>query len=102
VVATIGDDPAAGYQLATGDPAMAVGGWSGTDPAPSLREFERLVRQHEVHYFIPANPRGGLSLGRSYYATDANQITRWVAARFRSMAVGGIVLYDLTGPDRPG
>jgi 4-amino-4-deoxy-L-arabinose transferase-like glycosyltransferase len=102
VVAAVGDDPAAGYQLATGDPAMAVGGWSGTDPAPSLREFERLVRQHEVHYFIPANPRGGFPLGRSYYATDANQITRWVEARFRSMAVGGIVAYDLTGPQGPG
>lgn len=102
VVATVGDDPAAGYQLATGDPAMAVGGWSGTDPAPSLREFERLVRQHEVHYFIPANPRGGFPLGRVYYAIDANRITRWVEAHFRSMAVGGIVLYDLTGPRRPG
>ena len=34
VAATVGSTNAAGYQLATGAPVMAVGGFNGTDPAP--------------------------------------------------------------------
>jgi hypothetical protein len=34
VAATTGSDSASGYQVATGDPLMAIGGFHGTDPAP--------------------------------------------------------------------
>ena len=41
-----------GYQLATGDPVMAIGGFNGTDPAPTLAEFERYVAEGKIHYYI--------------------------------------------------
>jgi len=44
----------AGYQLATGDAVMAIGGFNGTDPWPTLSGFEKLVGEHEIHYFIAA------------------------------------------------
>ena len=36
VAAAIGSNQAAGYQLATGEPVMAIGGFNGSDPSPTL------------------------------------------------------------------
>ena len=33
-----------GYQLATDEPVMAIGGFNGTDPTPTLAQFEQYVR----------------------------------------------------------
>ena len=41
--AVVGSNNAAGYQLASGAPVMAVGGFNGTDPAPTLEEFQHYV-----------------------------------------------------------
>jgi hypothetical protein len=30
---------------------MAIGGFNGSDPAPTLARFERYVADHEIHYF---------------------------------------------------
>ena len=47
VAATVNSNSAAGYQLATDDPVMAIGGFNGTDPAPTLAQFERDVAAEE-------------------------------------------------------
>ncbi len=57
--ATVNSNNAAGYQLASGEPIMAIGGFNGTDPAPTLAEFETYVAQAKVHYFI-ASGGGGI------------------------------------------
>ena len=31
---------------------MAIGGFRGTDPAPSLARFEKLVAAHKIHYYV--------------------------------------------------
>ena len=31
---------------------MAIGGFNGTDPWPTLAAFEELVAKHEVHYYV--------------------------------------------------
>ena len=43
VLATIGANQASGYQLASGDPVMAIGGFNGTDPTPTLAAFQAYV-----------------------------------------------------------
>jgi 4-amino-4-deoxy-L-arabinose transferase-like glycosyltransferase len=96
VVATVGDLPAGGYQLATGDPAMAVGGWSGEDPAPSLSDFKELVGRREIHYFIPAGTFGGIMLGGSEVGSDACRVTGWVERNFSLQRVSGVIVYDLS------
>jgi 4-amino-4-deoxy-L-arabinose transferase-like glycosyltransferase len=51
--ATDGSDSAASMELATGGiPVMAIGGFRGTDPAPSLAKFEKLVAEHKIHYYV--------------------------------------------------
>lgn len=78
---------AAPVQIAAGVPVMAIGGFNGTDPAPSLAEFQQLVAQGKVHYFIGGfGGRGGTS----------NEISTWVAANYQSQTIGNTTIYDLT------
>jgi len=93
VAATVNSNSAAGYQLATGDPVMAIGGFNGTDPAPTLAQFERYVADHEIHYFI-AGGGGGPGTGAS--GDDASRITSWVESHFSATTVDGVTLYDLS------
>ena len=82
--ATVGANSAAGIQLATGKPIMAIGGFNGTDPAPTLAQFEQLVSDGKVHYFLGGGRGGG------------SDIESWVAAHFSSTTVGGVTVYDLS------
>ncbi|WP_067823396.1 ArnT family glycosyltransferase [Actinomadura kijaniata] len=94
IAATVGSNNAAGYQLATGLPVMAVGGFNGTDPAPTLERFKELVRAGRVHYFIAG---GDNAARRATSGSDAAQkISEWVAATFPTRTVGGVTLHDLT------
>jgi len=87
VAAVVGSNSAAGYQLATGDPVMAVGGFNGTDPAPTLSQFEADVRHGEIHYFLAG---GGARRGTS------SAITSWVEQHYRATTIDGVTVYDLT------
>jgi 4-amino-4-deoxy-L-arabinose transferase-like glycosyltransferase len=90
VAATVGANSAAGFQLATGDPVMAIGGFNGTDPTPTLAQFQQLVAAGKVHYFI-AGGRGGQRGGNG-------SIASWVQSHFSTRTVGGTSVYDLTAP----
>ncbi|MGI5422722.1 ArnT family glycosyltransferase [Actinomadura luteofluorescens] len=98
VAAAVGSNTAAGYQLATGRPVMAVGGFNGTDPAPTLAEFQRLARQGRIHYFVGGDrgQAGARTRGTGSGSDAAQRITAWVAANYTPATVGGTVLYDLT------
>jgi 4-amino-4-deoxy-L-arabinose transferase-like glycosyltransferase len=95
--ATVNSNSAAGYQLGSGEPVMAIGGFNGTDPAPTLAQFESDVAHHRIHYFIPSGGFGGrLGGGSSSGATAASQITSWVESHYSAHDVGGTTMYDLT------
>jgi 4-amino-4-deoxy-L-arabinose transferase-like glycosyltransferase len=95
VAATVGAESAAPFQLASGEPIMAIGGFNGTDQTPTLAAFEALVAAHKIHYFIGTN-RGSFGGGSG----TSTQITTWVAAHFTAKTVGGVTVYDLTSPTR--
>jgi 4-amino-4-deoxy-L-arabinose transferase-like glycosyltransferase len=79
---------AAPLQIAAGVPVMAIGGFNGTDPSPTLAEFQQLVADGTVHYFVAnGNGRGG---GAS------SEISAWVAENFTATTVGGYTVYDLS------
>ncbi len=92
VAATVNSNSAAGYQLATGDPVMAIGGFNGTDPAPSLAQFEHDVADKKIHYFIA----GGRGPGTGSSDTTAAQITQWVESHFTAETINGVTVYDLS------
>ncbi|ATY16873.1 glycosyl transferase [Amycolatopsis sp. AA4] len=85
---------AAGLALNSGKPVLAVGGFSGGDPAPSLAQFQQYVASGEIHYFVVGarNGRGGPGGSRG----TAGKITAWVKQHFRPTMVGGATVYDLT------
>ena len=91
IAATVGTQEAAPVELATGgDAVLAIGGFNGTDPSPTLAEFETLVANGEIHYYLGENTEtfGG--------GTGSSAITSWVAAHFKSETVGGVTVYNLT------
>ena len=102
VAATTGSNSASGYQLATGDPVMAIGGFNGTDPAPTLAEFERYVAEGRIHYYISGGGSlggGGGAAGQGSNGTShASQISTWVSTHFTAETVSGVTLYNLTDP----
>ncbi|WP_219671199.1 hypothetical protein [Streptomyces bambusae] len=91
--ATTGAQNAASYQLATGHPVMPIGGFNGSDPSPTLAQFQAYVREGRIHYYIGggsgmrgAGPGGGTS----------SAIATWVEEHYTAVTVGGVTLYDLT------
>jgi hypothetical protein len=109
VAAAVGSNNAAGYQLAAGDPVMAVGGFNGTDPAPTLAQFQALVAAKKIHYFVGGGTgmgggRGGANTGAANTGAtstggsdDATLIAQWVRDNFAATTVGGTTVYDLAG-----
>jgi len=98
VAATVGANQAAGYQLATDDPVMAIGGFNGTDPTPTLAQFQQYVREGKIHYFIAGGGfgGGGFGPGGSTSSSTSSAISTWVSDNFASQTVGGVTVYDLT------
>ena len=92
VAAAVGSNAAAGYQLATQQPVMPIGGFNGSDPSPTLAQFKWYVSEGRIHYFI-AGGVGGQANGGS---SSSSEIAAWVADTFTAQTVDGVTVYDLT------
>jgi hypothetical protein len=55
----VGDQTAAGYILSTHTAVLAIGGWSGSDNAPTLAQFQEWVKDGKIGYFIASDSEGG-------------------------------------------
>ena len=110
--------PAAALELSSNTPVMAVGGFTGTDPTPTLGQFIDDIANHRVTYYIvrtrgedhqsdaapgtagipPDAPAGGTPTtgpaGRG--ENRRSEIAEWVTAHFPSETVGSATVYDLT------
>jgi 4-amino-4-deoxy-L-arabinose transferase-like glycosyltransferase len=85
--ASIGSQGSSQLALASGTTVMAVGGFYGIDPAPTLEQFQGYVAAGQVHYFFP----GG-------FGGDRSPIATWVQDNFSHRTIGGQTVYDLTRP----
>jgi 4-amino-4-deoxy-L-arabinose transferase-like glycosyltransferase len=86
---------AAGLELTADTAVMAIGGFSGSDPVPTLSEFKDDVAQHKVAYYIVMNDRGH---GPRWGNRRHDDIEKWVAATFRATTVGDTTVYNLSAP----
>ncbi|MGC4770649.1 ArnT family glycosyltransferase [Micromonospora sp. DT44] len=91
VAATIGSNNASGYQLATGDPVMPIGGFNGSDPSPTLAQFQRYVAEGKIHYFV-----GGGGFRANGGSSASQEISTWVEETFTAQTVDGVTVYDLS------
>jgi hypothetical protein len=89
--ATTGSQGAASMELRTGTAVMAIGGFVGSDPYPTLPQFQQYVANGEVHYFVAGGTGGGP--GRR-----DNEIATWVQQHYTAQTVDGRTVYDLTAP----
>ncbi len=93
--ATVGANNASGYQLASRQPVMAIGGFNGSDPSPTLAQFQHYVAAGQVHWFIDGGAAGGRGGGPGGAVSSA--ISTWVQETFTATTVDGVTLYDLSG-----
>jgi 4-amino-4-deoxy-L-arabinose transferase-like glycosyltransferase len=96
VAATVGSQSASGYQLATGDPVMAIGGFNGSDPSPTVAQFQQYVAEGQIHYFIGGGGTGGGGRAGNGGSNYSAQIAEWVAQNYTAKTVGSTTVYDLS------
>jgi len=84
---------AAALELSSGTSVMSLGGWSGSDSAVTLAEFQQLVADGQVQYYIGGGQGGDMGGGSD---STASQIAEWVQANYPATTVGGQPVYDLT------
>ncbi|MET9327453.1 glycosyltransferase family 39 protein [Tsukamurella sp. NPDC003166] len=109
--ATNGSSSAASMELASRRPVLAVGGFTGSDPSPTLARFQSDVQQGRIRYYIASSQgRGGpgailadlpeqcrdLDLGGKGGTTGS--IAAWVQQNYAAQKVGSATVYDLTKP----
>jgi 4-amino-4-deoxy-L-arabinose transferase-like glycosyltransferase len=87
LVAVQGSQSAVPIILATGGPVMAMGGFNGGDPAPTLAQLQSMISAGEVHYVLvsggqgfggsgrPGGPGGGTGGGSG---ASGSGISQWV------------------------
>jgi 4-amino-4-deoxy-L-arabinose transferase-like glycosyltransferase len=89
LVAVSGSQSAAPIILATGQAVMAMGGFTGSDPSPTLAQFVAMVKAGEVHYVLVGGNGGGGPAGGS---STTSAIDAWAVAhgsKVPSSAIGG-------------
>jgi len=122
--AAIGSQSASTLQLESDRAVIPIGGFSGSDPAPTLAQFKQWVAEGKIHYFVGGGRMGGdgtqaaapnsaaPNSAAPSTATDGNQfrggpggdrgtsneISTWVTENFTAVTVGGQTIYDLTKP----
>jgi 4-amino-4-deoxy-L-arabinose transferase-like glycosyltransferase len=94
VAATSGSQSAASLELATGEPVMAIGGFSGEGGNISLAQFQSYVAKGQIHYYV-ASGGGGGGPGRG---ASSSRISEWAAAHYKKLTIGAETVYDLASP----
>lgn len=90
--AVAGSNRAAGFQLASRQSVMPIGGFNGTDPFPTLEQFQAMVQRGKVHWYIGGGPFGGQHDG----SDSAAEIEAWATTTFPQRRFEHVTLFDLT------
>ncbi|GAB11253.1 hypothetical protein GOARA_066_00040 [Gordonia araii NBRC 100433] len=104
--ATTGSHSSGALQLSSGRPVMAIGGFTGSDNAPTLEQFQRYVRDGQVRYFVvddrgpgkrggSGGPGDGRPRGPGGRGGSSTAITEWVQANFTASSIEGTTVFDL-------
>lgn len=75
---------------------MAIGGFNGSDPSPTLSQFKKYVEDGRIHYFVSSGTGGGGGMGGS--GGTSSKISAWVEANYKEVTAGSATFYDLTQP----
>lgn len=87
LVAVQSANEAASIELSTGRPVLAMGGFSGSDPAMTVDKLAQLVSSGRLRYVLLS---GGGPGGAS-----SSAVQQWIVAHGTVVTVGSTTLYDL-------
>jgi 4-amino-4-deoxy-L-arabinose transferase-like glycosyltransferase len=105
IVAATSANEAGSIQLASGEPVMAMGGFSGSDPAPTLEQLKALVASGQLRYVLIGGGgpggAGGPGGGRD---GSTSAVSAWVTSAGTAVDYGGSggTLYDLSAAAAAG
>jgi hypothetical protein len=86
---------AAVSELSTDTAVMAIGGFPGNDPVPTLNQVQDYVAHDRITYYIV--PNSGNDPGpRGFGGQHHNDIADWVEAHFKPIRVESTTFYDLS------
>lgn len=101
IVAVNGSNSAAAIQLAAGRPVMSMGGFTGSDPTPTLDQLRAYVASGELRYVLVGGGGFGPGPGGRGASTE---VSTWVTANCTAVSVGGSSttgLYDCASTATP-
>ena len=101
--ATSNASTAAPYIIKSGKAVMAIGGFNGTDPAITLKQFKALVKKGDMKYYLSSGRSGnskieawvtkvGKKVAASQYGGTSSSSTQGFGSRG---GMGGGTLYEL-------
>jgi 4-amino-4-deoxy-L-arabinose transferase-like glycosyltransferase len=106
LAAAFGSQSSAPIIIATGEPVITIGGFNGSDPAPTLSQFQKLVSEGKVRYVLVGGFGGG-GFGGGGFGGGAgggpggpgggnSALRQWVTSTGAQVNYGGsATLYDL-------
>lgn len=104
LVAVVGSMVAAPVILETGQPVMAVGGYNGNDPVPTVDQLEQHVADGELRYVWTSGSSGVRSSGGEVDTEVVDSSMAWVADNCQAVdpveyggGSGSTRLYDCRG-----
>ncbi|MFG1923805.1 ArnT family glycosyltransferase [Cryptosporangium sp. NPDC048952] len=92
--ATNGSQSASSLQLESDRAVIPIGGFSGSDPAPTLDQFKKWVTEGQITYYVGGGRTGGPGGDRG----TSSDISTWVQQNYTATTVGTQTVYDLTKP----
>lgn len=93
IVAVTSANQAGSIELATGQPVMAMGGFSGSDPTPTLDQLKSFIASGQLRYVIVGG-RGGGPGGGPGGGTTGTTRDSWVTASCTPVTSISSNLYD--------
>ena len=78
-------------ELATGQPVMAMGGFSGSDPTPTLAQLQSYVASGQLRFVLLNGGGGGGPIGRG---GAASSVSTWVSQTCSAVTAVSTALYD--------
>jgi 4-amino-4-deoxy-L-arabinose transferase-like glycosyltransferase len=93
IVAVTSANQAGSIELATRLPVMAMGGFSGSDPAPTLDQLKAYIASGQLRFVIVGGQGGGPGGG----SAEAAARSAWITASCTSVPSVDASLYDCAG-----
>jgi 4-amino-4-deoxy-L-arabinose transferase-like glycosyltransferase len=99
IVAVSSANQAGSIELATREPVMAMGGFSGSDPTPTLEQLQAYVASGDLRFVLVGGGGPGAGAGGAIggFGGGSSDVASWVTATCSPVTAVSSNLYDCAG-----